>query len=85
MGEIYDKRVFASASFGPTEKARFGVVMLKREERGVALVWFAKDLVLLRLERWERGKKRGVAFVKYMEVTEPLDAREKNLNCISLK
>lgn len=54
MGERYSQRVNASSCFGPTKEARFSVLKLKGEERGLAVVWFEKGVVLIRL-RSEAG------------------------------
>lgn len=57
-GEEYYQRIFASASLGPTKKAKFSVVMLEGEEGGVVVVWVAKVVILLRLKS-RKGVRRG--------------------------
>lgn len=56
LGERYDHRKLASASFGPTEKVRFSVVVFGGEEGGVAVEWFAKKFSSTMIEKWKRGE-----------------------------
>lgn len=44
MGERHAQRIFRSAGFGPTKRARFSIVLLKDEEGGMEVVWFAGAL-----------------------------------------
>lgn len=45
------------------ENARLDAVMLNGEKRGMAVVWFAKGLVLLQFIRGRGDVEREVAFV----------------------
>lgn len=85
LGESYGPRIFASACFGPTKKARFGVVMLMGEEEEVAVVWFAKAVLLLRVRSGRGGEKMEIVFLQHREVAAPLDAVEKNLDSICVR
>lgn len=47
VGERYGQRIFPSACFRPMKKARFSIVSLNGDEKGVAMVWLATVMVLL--------------------------------------
>lgn len=65
--------------------AIFNVVMLKGEEEGVAVGWFAKVVIKLLSRSGSGGEERTVAFVQEMEVTTPLDAVQRNLGGICVR
>lgn len=58
LRERYDQHIFASVRFRRMKMARFSVVMLKCEKGGVAVMSFAKVVVLLRASSG-RGARRA--------------------------
>lgn len=51
----------------------------------MAIVWFAKAVMPLRLKIWRGGEEREVAFVQYMEVRAPFDAVQNSVGCICVR
>lgn len=73
LKEKYVKCILARPSFWPRETPESTVVMLNGEEWGVAVVWFAKSVVvLLGLRVGRGGGERETVFVQHLEVTAPL-------------
>lgn len=61
------------------EKAKVGVLRLKGEKGGVAVVRFSKVVIHLRLRGGAGVEKMEAAYVQYMEVMAPFDYLEKSL------
>lgn len=49
------------------------------------MVWLANVVILPQSKSKRGSKKRQVSFVQYIEVTELLDAAQKNLGCICVR
>lgn len=69
--------------FGPTDVKTFTIVPVDESDEKF---WFAKDPLLFHL-RTERNKNilEQFEFVLYFEMTLPLDAVDKTLNCLSIR
>ena len=84
--QTFMKRVFATASFGPAEKKRHSFVFMKGSDDGSSEeFWFAQTLLLFYLKCDHMSFEQQYAFVRYMRCTPPLDAIDRNLNCVCLR
>lgn len=75
---LLQQGVFADSSFGPTKLNWFKVVLVHGDE---SAFWVVKVLVLFHLRIASRHTNE-LPFVQYFEVTPPLDAIDKALNCL---
>lgn len=77
------QRVYADHCFGPSKAKRFSVTLVEGEENAF---WFAQVQLLFHLNTRTNDRMSGeFAFVRYFEITPPIDNVDRVLNCLCLR
>jgi len=80
------KRVFATSSFGPSKLQRHSFVFLKGcHDGGGDEFWFAQVILLFHINCEHIGFHNEYALIRFLTCTNPVDAIDKELNCVCLR
>lgn len=85
LRECHGQRIFVSACFGLTKKARFSAVKSEREGRKVVVVSLVKVVILLQLTKARGREENEVVIGEYIEVGAPGNRLEENLGSVCVR
>lgn len=78
-------RIFATESFGSNETPKYSFVCMKGGSTEHPEYYFAKVILLLRIDFHNGQQQAEYAFVQYMKCTPPKDIIDKGLGCVCLR